>query len=1004
MFVPNAAVALPLPFNTQKAILAVGARQSRLIEDLAGIFRGEILCDSLSKALYASDGSLHQITPFGVACPRDREDVVTLMRYAAENRLPIVPRGAGTSVGGEALGSGIVVDFARHMNTVEEIGTQTIRVQPGIVHRRLNHLLRESGRYFPPDPSNSATTTIGSMLALDAAGSHSIRVGSTRDHVASLEVVMANGQMFEAANESHESLAMTAAESPLDDSVSLKRMLLSRLVPLLKSNEKLIDEKQPARQFRNRAGYMLRGVLAESQVSFPRLLIGSEGTLGVFTAATLRTSALPAFRCALLILFESVESAIHAVQTIALQHPSACDLLDRRLLTLARDVEPRFANLIPAAAEAALIVELTGFSHAEISLQVHDLMKRLKDLPDAGRSLFEATTFDEIEFLWSLTSHVVPILNRVRGEMSPVPIVEDIAVPPEALLDFVTRARRVLQKHEVTASLYAHAAAGQVHMRPFLPMPLDARRMENLARDLYHAALSVGGSISGEHGLGLSRTAFLRSQYGELYRVFQEVKEIFDPHNLLNPGKVLSDDPHLTINHLRPRPESPSPLVELQLKWSPSEFQATAMSCHGCGDCRSQEPETRMCPFFHVETSEQRSPRAKANAIRAIIDGRLPAHELASSDMQRLSKLCFNCKQCQLECPSKVDVPHLMLEAKAQYVAANGPRMADWFLSRVHAWDDTLCRLSRLINPLLNTASFRWMLERVVGVSRRRKLPPLTRRTFLKSAPHEWLSPPVSLRDPHPVIYFVDHFANSHDTELAFAFGRIIEHHGRKLHVPPSQKRSGMAFISTGDLESARLLAETNIRVLAEFAREGCPIVCTEPSAVVCLKYEYPRLIDHPDVKLVADHVIEAGEFLSQWHQQQLLRTDFSPLPFKTTYHTPCHLRALGRTAPLVELCRLIPQFQASTVDHGCSGLAGTFGLTREHFDESLAIGHKLMEQMRSDQIDFGLTECSSCKLQMEQQSTTPTLHPLKVLALAYNLMPDIHRRLKPNFKKLVTS
>ena len=982
----------------------MSARQSRLIEDLAGIFQGEIHCDPLSRALYASDGSLHQITPFGVACPRNRDDVVTLMRYAAEQNLPIVPRGAGTSVGGEALGEGLVVDFSRHMHKIEEIGSQTARVQPGVVYSQLNRVLKESGRYFPPDPSNSATTTIGSMAAIDAAGSHSIRVGSTRDHVVSLEVVLADGRTFEAANDSLESLATAGADSPIEETVALKRMLSGRLAALLSENAKLIEAKQPTKQFRNRAGYMLRGVLTGSTVSFPRLLIGSEGTLGLFTALTLRTSALPAHRCALLILFESVESAVQAVQTIAAQHPSACDLLDRRLLTLARDVDSRFATLIPAAAEAALIVELTGYSQTEITLQVHDLMLRMRDLPDAGRSLFEATTYDEIEFLWSLPYRVVPLLNRARSETSPLPIVEDIAVPPVSLPDFVAKARRILQKHEITASLYAHAAAGQLHIRPFLPMPLNGRSIENLARDLYHAAISVGGSISGEHGLGLSRTAFLRSQYGELYRVFQEVKAIFDPHYLLNPGKVLSDDPHLTINHLRPQPIDPSPLVELQLNWSPTEITTTAMACHGCGSCRTAEPESRMCPFFHVEPSENRSPRAKANAIRAFFDGRLPAHELASDEMQRLSSLCFNCKQCQLECPSTINVPHLMLEAKSQYVAANGPETPDWFLSRVHAWGDTLCRLSWLVNPLLSTESFRWTLEWLFGVSRRRKLPPFARRTFLKSAPREWLSPPVSLRDPHPIIYFVDHFANYHDPELALAFGRIIEHNGRKLHVPPTQMRSGMAFISSGDMDSARSLAEKNVRVLAEFAREGCPIVCTEPAAAVCLKLEYPKILKHPDVQIVADQIVEAGEFLAQLNAEKQFRTDFAPLSYRATYHTPCHLRALGPNTSLIALCEMIPQFQASHAEKGCSGLAGTFGLTVEHFDESIAIGRQLMEEMRSVDIQVGLTECSSCKLQMEQQSTTPTLHPLKVLALAYGLMPEIRRRFKPNFRKRLTS
>ena len=411
-----------------------------------------------------------------------------------------------------------------------------------------------------------------------------------------------------------------------------------------------------------------------------------------------------------------------------------------------------------------------------------------------------------------------------------------------------------------------------------------------------------------------------------------------------------------------------------------------------------------MCPFFRTAPAEENSPRAKANAIRAIVDGRLPWHELDSSEMQSLTKVCFNCKQCQVECPSEINVPHLMLESKAQFVSANGPKTSEWILSRIHGWSDSLCRLSWLINPLLNTRSGRWAAELLLGISRQRKLPPFARRTFFSSAPKRWLSPPASLRDPVPIIYFVDHFANSHDPELALAFAKILEHHGKTLHVPPSQVRSGMALISTGDLDNARILARDNVRVLAEFAREGCPIVCTEPAAAVCLKIEYPRLLDHPDAQLVADHVFEAGDFLSKMHSRKELRTDFDPLPLTAAYHTPCHLRALNRATPLVDLCQLIPEFRASRVEHGCSGLAGTFGLTQEHFEKSLVIGQKLMEQMRSSEIDFGLTECSSCKIQMEQQSTTPTLHPLKILALAYGLLPEVRRRLKPNLKRRLTS
>jgi FAD/FMN-containing dehydrogenase/Fe-S oxidoreductase len=980
------------------------ARQTRLVEDLAGVFRGELACDQISTSLYASDGSLHQITPMAVACPLDGDDLATLVTYAAEQNLPLVARGAGTSVGGEALGSGIIVDFARHMNAIEHVNDQTVRVQPGVVHSVLNRTLAKTGRCFAPDPSNSATTTIGSMLALDAAGSHSIRIGSTRDHVISIDAMLASKARFTAELEPLNHLAADGSNGSL-----AKREIVSQLAILLAEYAELIGEKQPASLPRNRAGYFLRGALTPTHLNLAKLLVGSEGTLALFTSAT--------HRGAMLISFGSLEGAVQAVTNIAVDRPSACDLLDRRLLTLARETDTRFERLLPANAEAAILVEHVGFSENEVAGKLTSLAKRLGELTDSGATAFVARTLEELDFLWSLPLRVVPLLNGVRTpSSSPLPFVEDISVPPEALEEFVVRMRRILQRHEVTASLYSHAAVGQLHIRPFLPRPTlhDGPRLEALARDLYHAALSLGGSISGEHGLGLSRTAFLRSQYGELYRVFQQVKDLFDPQHLLNPGKVLSDDPHLTVHHLRPVPAievdpasngKPAPqLYDLQSNWTAVEMSAEAASCHGCGACRTQEPETRMCPFFRAAPAESRSPRAKANAVRAVFDGRVPTHDLASTEMRKVADLCFNCKQCEDECPNHVDIPRLMIETKAQYLSSNGPRTSEWFLSRVHSWGNFLCGISWLVNPILGNSFSRWVLERTFGVAADRRLPPLARRPFLKAARREWTAQPASVRNGQPVIYFVDHFANFHDPELATAFVRILEFNGQKVHVPTRQLPSGMALISMGDFDAARQIAEANIRVLADFAREGSPIVCTEPAAAVCLKYEYPKLVNHPDAAVVAAAVVEAGAFLMGLRRNGQLRTEFNELPLTATYHTPCHLKSLGPSTPLADLCSLIPSFTALRPENGCSGLAGTFGLTREHFQESLDIGRDLIERMRADDHQLGLTECSSCRMQMEQRTPTPTLHPLKVLALAYGLMPEIQRRLKPNTRRRTTT
>lgn len=993
-------------------------RQQHLIEDLSGVFRGELRCDPLTLSIYSSDASIYEIPPMAVAFPKDRADVVTLARYAGETNIPLVPRGAGSGVAGGAIGSGVVVDFSRSMRRIEEIGESTVRLQPGVVLERLNHTLREYGRYFPPDPSNADVTTIGGMLAVDAAGSHSVRIGSMRDHVQSIEMVLGGGSTIEFTKESLSQLETPPPRRP-DDPLSspgtppgehvsgaeTKRTIVSKLAKLLADHEDLIEERQP-RLIRNCSGYYLRGVLSEDELHLPRMLVGSEGTLGMFTSATLHTAPLPAHRGVVLLLFGQLEAAAQTVRTIAAQQPSACDLLDRRLLTLAREADRRFGDLISPAAEAALIVEQTGLNEREVRDRIAAVIAAVRNVNLRTVVAREAYTFEDVEFLWSLPHRVVPHLISLKGRSRPLPFVEDVAVPPESLNEFLIRAQKVFQNHQVTASLYSHAAAGQVHLRPFLPPPgpEDGPKIEAIARDLYEAVFSVGGTISGEHGDGLARTAFIRSQYGPLYKVFQQIKDIFDPHNLMNPGKIVSDDPHVTARNFRPPPEPVAQLVDLQLQWDPQQISQEAGSCNGCGVCRTQRPDLRMCPFFHIDPREEASPRSKANVMRRYASGQLDAGEFTSPDMKRLANLCFNCKQCQLECPANVNIPQLMIEAKAAYVATHGLSRADWILSRAHSFGAFGCTFSPAMNWVLTNPGARWILEKLSGISRRRKLPLFARRSFLRAAGRDLLRSPRVRTEQETAVYFVSEYANYHDPQLARAFVSVLRYNGVRVHVPSGQTGSGMAMISAGDLDAARDVAEANVRVLAELARDGHPIVCTEPAAALCLSQEYPKLLDHPDVELVASRVVEAGAFLLDLHRKGRLRTDLAPLDLDVGYHTPCHLKALDRGTPLLELLSLIPNLRVHTIEKGCSGMAGSFGLAEQNFRTSIRIGWGLIKEMQSPDLHIGATECTSCKIQMEQGTSTPTLHPLKLLAHSYGLMPEIAKHMEAASGKLTVT
>jgi len=994
----------------------VNEQQIQIAEDLSGLMAGEVRCDALAVSMYSSDASLFQIQPLGIAFPKNREDVVVIARYAEEQNIPLIARGAGTNVVGAALGKGLIVDFSRHMHTIEAIGVDTVRVQPGVVLNQLNKALKERGQYFPPDPSNANVTTIGSMLAVDAAGSHAARVGSTRDHILNLEIVLPGGHVLEIGNERLDILQTPAAQpanmpvligedEPSLHDQGLKRTIISKLVKIISDNENLIRKHQPP-LLRNCSGYFLRGILGNNSLNLPRLLAGSEGTLGLITSATLHTSPLPPHRGVVLILFGQMEAAIQAVQAIIPQQPSAFDLLDRRLLNLAREADPRFEKMISPHAEAALIVEQLGFSSEQVADRLQMVIRSVRSINQRAIIAHEAYEPEDVDFLWSLPQKVVALLSRLKGQIRPLPFVEDIAVPPDSLQDFLVQSQKVMQKYKVTASLYAHAASGQLHIRPFLPTPIpqDTAVMENLASELYQAVFSVGGTISGEHGDGIARTAYVQNQYGPMFPIFRQVKDLFDPHNLLNPGKIISDDERLATRYLRhPAPAIPD-IIDLQLKWTSEEMAQAASRCNGCGSCKTNESTFRMCPLFRLKPEEDASPRAKANVIRDLASGAIGPDEMTSAEMKELSDLCFNCKQCELECPSNVKIAQLMIETKAAYVSVHGLNRTDWLLSRAHSFGALGCTIAPFANWVIGHPQIRWVLDKLLGIAEKRKLPQFARRSYLRSMDRRLAKKPRFEKNRKPVIYFVDHYANYHDPELARAFVAVLQHNRIPVYVPPNQVASGMAMISAGELSAAKLLAEENIRELSDLARDGCPIVCTEPSAALALKEEYPQLLDSLDATTVADRTIEAGAYLLDLHQAGLLKTDFNPLKLDVAYHTPCHLRALGDETPFKTLLSLIPGLQVHTIEEGCSGMAGAYGVTSENFQTSIQIGWGLISKMRDPDLDSGTTECSSCKIQMEQGTTTPTLHPIKLLALAYGLMPEIQSKLTTPSKPLVVS
>jgi Fe-S oxidoreductase len=500
-----------------------------------------------------------------------------------------------------------------------------------------------------------------------------------------------------------------------------------------------------------------------------------------------------------------------------------------------------------------------------------------------------------------------------------------------------------------------------------------------------------------------------------MYDVFRELKRIFDPQNIFNPGKVVADTPQPLTKNLRPvaRPAEEEggsdtgvvrqATLPLQLVWRDEDILHAARNCNGCGRCRTQSSAERMCPIFRFAPREEASPRAKANLMRAIFTGQLDESHLASEALKAVADLCVNCHQCRLECPATVDIPKLMLECKGQYVATNGLRPSDWLLTRL----DLLASAGGLLAPVTNWAlgsrQMRWLLERTLGIAQRRKLPRLAGRSFLRWAHRRRLTRPTRGGGSR-VLYFVDVYANWFDVQLAQACVAVLEHQGITVYVHPKQLPSGMSAVSVGAAEIARRYADHNVQILADAVRLGYRIVTTEPSAALCLRHEYRNLLDEDDVQLVAQHTDDACAYLWQLHLNGALELDFKPLNVSVGYHQPCHSRALSPVPAGEHLLRLIPGLTVHPLEHGCSGMAGTFGLKRKNYRSSLRAGWGLISALRDPALQIGATECSSCKLQMEQGTTKGTIHPVKLLALSYGLMPEIGRLLTARSEELLVT
>ena len=963
-----------------------------LEQQLSNTLAGEVRFDLYSKALYSTDASLYQIQPIGVVIPKNKQDVIRTVQIASEHKVPILPRGGGTSLAGQSVGEALVLDMSKYMNQLLEVNVAEhwARVQPGIVLDELNHKLKPHGLMYAPDVATSSRANVGGTIGNNSAGSHSLIYGKTIDHVMSIDLVLSNADEITAAPISLQELETKKRGDTLEANI------YRELCRICTDNEAEIRKRYP-RILRRVAGYNLDEFITDAgskevtpyrrdgcdenhPFSLTKILIGSEGTLATTVEATVNLVPIPKLTALCVVHFESLITSMEAMQPILECNPTAVELIDKTILDMARgSLEfSRLTTFIQGEPAALLAVEFYGETQAELESQLDRLEKTLKST-GFGYAFVRCLTAEEKSRVWETRKAGLGLLMGMTGDPKPVGFVEDAAVPIENLPEYVRRFDKIVTSHDTTAAYYAHASVGLLHNRPIvnLKSETDIQKMHNIAREVRDLLIELDGTTSGEHGDGLVRSEWIESMFGsQLYQAFTEVKKAFDPEGIMNPGKIV-DAPPMTEN-LRFGTEYNTIKVDTYFDFSSQEgFGRAIEMCNGVGACRKTLTGT-MCPSFIGTREEEHSTRGRANALRSIISGTLPHTELTGERLQEVLDLCLGCKACKAECPSNVDMAKIKYEVMAHYHKANGLPLHRRLFGEIGALAPFGSMFSPLSNWAVNNTLSKWIAEKVIGVDRRRDMP-----TFVRPTYEQWFRKRRSRRtSDKKVVLFSDTFMNYSEPSIGKAAVEVLEACGFEVLLP-EKRCCGRPLISEGMLDRAIENANYNINTLCAYADKGIPIIGCEPSCTSAITDDYVELIGTPDAKRVAEATYSFEEFFAQLVGDGELPLEFSTEPRDILLHGHCHQRALIGIQPTVKMLSLPAEHKVTVIDSSCCGMAGAFGYEKKHYELSMNIGElRLFEAVREKPPEsFTLSAAGfSCRHQLEHGTGVQPKHPIEVL------------------------
>jgi FAD/FMN-containing dehydrogenase/Fe-S oxidoreductase len=921
----------------------------------------EIVFDNLTRQLYATDASPYQIVPQAVAFPQTAKAAALAIQAAQAAGISVTPRGAGTGLSGGAVGDGLIIDFARHNQQIWDFDRErrVVRVGAGVVLDQLNLFLRAHGCCFGPDVATSSRATLGGMIANDSSGAHTPVYGTTGMHVAEIEIIMADGKITRVG----------AGQK----SLQRQRNIIEDLVTL---SALPIAERFPAGLLKRWPGYGLVRALEQPGNLIP-IFCGSEGTLAGIFSAQLKIVPLPEERGVGLIFFASVAEAMQAATELLDLSPAAIEHIDRPLFDQTRGQQEFQAardllELDAKPCEAILLVEF--FEHAAEKLS-------LLAQKNLGLRQMILSSAHEQNLVWQIRKAGLSLLTSRKGDAKPACFIEDAAVRPRDLPAYVASLEKLFSNIGVEASFYGHAAAGLLHVRPVLDLHHadDLQKFRQIADEVSALVLQFKGSLAAEHGVGIARTEFLREQIGEeLWNVMREIKNTFDPNHLFNPGKIIGDGRFHIDENLRMGADYKLKLPfvpQLAFAQRDESFVANLEQCNGCGGCRKLAPT--MCPTFLATGEEIMSTRGRANTIRAALEHREISDPLRSAELATALDFCLSCRACTTECPSNVNMSLLKAELLHAKIQRDGLKLRDKFLSSVNFLGKLGCKFPRLANFFLGLSSLNHIAGKTLGFTGERAFPKFARQRF-----DRWFAHHVNPHLPHRgrVILWDDTFVRYYEPHIGAAAVTVLEAAGFYVTLVKQRRCCGRPAFSVGNLDAARKMGEHNLSLVAN---DDAPIIFLEPSCYSMFAEDYREL------KLPGAEQIAARSFLFENFLENLLAHEPDILKFnreveRVAIHTHCHAKAMGGAAPAAQLAARLPNRTVVSLNTGCCGMAGAFGMTESKYELSLKIAEPLVQQIK--QQPFGtivVASGTSCRHQIEHLATCRLQHMAEVVAAA---------------------